>query len=255
MTECAGAITQTPHNLGQKPGSVSVPVALAELAVLAGGRLHRDGPSPTGEIVTRGPQVFVGYADGREGAFHEGWLRSGDLGRIGAEGEVYVVGRIKDVIIRGGHNIDPAGIEDAAMGFPGVRLAAAVGRPDPYAGETPILFVSPSPGASIDVAALGRYVEERIHEPPARPRAIEIVAEMPTTPVGKIFKPRLREIAAEGAARELIAAALPDAEVEIRAVTDPDRGLLVRAKAETAVHKALRAELERLPLAVEVTGA
>ena len=255
MTECAGAITQTPHNLGQKPGSVSVPVALAELAVLAGGRLHRDGPSPTGEIVTRGPQVFVGYADGREGAFHEGWLRSGDLGRIGAEGEVYVVGRIKDVIIRGGHNIDPAGIEDAAMGFPGVGLAAAVGRPDPYAGETPILFVSPSPGASIDVAALGRYVEERILEPPARPRAIEIVAEMPTTPVGKIFKPRLREIAAEGAARELIAAALPDAEVEIRAVTDPDRGLLVRAKAETAVHKALRAELERLPLAVEVTGA
>jgi fatty-acyl-CoA synthase len=77
---------------------------------------------------------------------------------------------------------------------------------------------------------------------------------MPTTPVGKIFKPRLREIAAEGAARELIAAALPDAEVEIRAVTDPDRGLLVRAKAETAVHKALRAELERLPLAVEITG-
>ena len=96
MTECAGAITQTPHNLGQKPGSVGVPVALAEIAVLADGRLHH-GPSPTGEIVTRGPQVFAGYADGRAASFHEGWLKSGDLGRIGAEGEVYVVGRIKDV--------------------------------------------------------------------------------------------------------------------------------------------------------------
>jgi acyl-CoA synthetase (AMP-forming)/AMP-acid ligase II len=66
--------------------------------------------------VTRGPQVFAGYADGRAASFHEGWLKSDDLGRIGVEGEVYVVGRIKDVIIRGGHNIDPAGIEDAAMG-------------------------------------------------------------------------------------------------------------------------------------------
>jgi fatty-acyl-CoA synthase len=251
MTECAGAITQTPHNLGQKPGSVGVPVALAEIAILADGRLHRR-PSPTGEIVTRGPQVFAGYADGRAASFHEGWLKSGDLGRIGAEGEVYVVGRIKDVIIRRGHNIDPAGIEDAAMGFPGVSLAAAVGRPDAYAGETPMLFVSPSPGQSIDLAALGRFVEERILEPPARPRLIEIVAEMPMTPVGKIFKPRLREIAAEGAARELIASALPSAKVEIRALTDLDRGLILRAKAAPAVHNALRVELERLPVAIEV---
>ena len=253
MTECAGAITQTPHDLGQKPGSVGVPVVLAEVAVLADGHLHQ-GPSPTGEIVTRGPQVFAGYADGRVGAFHDGWLRSGDLGRIGAEGEIYVTGRIKDVIIRGGHNIDPAGIEDAALGFPGVGLAAAVGRPDPYAGETPMLFVSPSPGASIDLAALGRFVEDRILEPPARPRAIEIIAEMPTTPVGKIFKPRLREIAAEHAVRDLIAAALPGAQVEICAVTDQDRGLLVHAKAPSAVCDALRAEIERLPVASEIAG-
>ena len=256
MTEFAGAITQTPHDRGQRAGSAGVPVALAETAVLAGGRLYR-GASPTGEIVARGPQVFAGYADPRHGAgaFHDGWLRSGDLGRIGEDGELYVTGRIKDVIIRGGHNIDPSGIEDAAMGFPGVALAAAVGRPDPYSGETPMLFVSPSPGASIDLDALGRVVAERIMEAPAKPRAVHVIADMPLTPVGKIFKPRLREIAAEQAARDLIAAAMPGVQVQIEAVTDLDRGLVVKATAPAGRCDSVRAELERLPLFSEVVAA
>ena len=172
--------------------------------MLVNGEIHC-GPSPSGEILARGPQAFSGYLDPRQmgATFHEGWLRSGDLGRIGEDGEVYVTGRAKDMIIRGGHNIDPADIEDVALRFPGVGLAAAVGRPDSYAGETPVLFVSPSPGASIDRAALADYVQAGVAEPPARPRSIVVVDEMPTTLVGKIFKPRLREIAAEDAAREL----------------------------------------------------
>ena len=253
MTEFAGAITQTPHDFGQKPGSVGFPVALAEVAVLTGGELHR-GPSPTGEIVARGPHVFSGYANSRHGrgAFHDGWLRSGDLGRIGADGEVYVTGRIKDVIIRGGHNIDPAGIEDAALGFPGVALAAAVGRPDPYSGETPMLFVSPSHGASIDPAALGHFVEGRIIETPARPRTIVVIPEMPLTPVGKIFKPRLREIAAEEAAREMIAAAAPGVAADVFVATEIERGLVVTVKAPLAHCETLRAELGKLPLTANV---
>jgi fatty-acyl-CoA synthase len=224
--------------------------------VLRGGELHR-GPSPTGEIVARGPQVFAGYADPRHGAggFHDGWLRSGDLGRIGADGEVYVTGRIKDVIIRGGHNIDPAGIEDAALGYPGVALAAAVGKPDPYSGETPMLFVSPSPGATIDAEALGRFVEDRIIEAPARPRAIVVISEMPQTPVGKIFKPRLREIAAEQASRDVIAAALPGIDAEVRAETDVERGLVVTVKAPLAHRQKLEAELGKLPLTVDIIAA
>jgi fatty-acyl-CoA synthase len=255
MTEFAGAITQTPHNAGQKPGSVGFPVALAEVAVLAGGELHR-GPSPTGEIVARGPQVFAGYADSRHGrgAFHDGWLKSGDLGRIGADGEIYVTGRIKDVIIRGGHNIDPAGIEDAALGFPGVALAAAVGRPDPYSGETPMLFVSPSAGASIDCTALGHFVEGRIMETPARPRAIVVIPEMPLTPVGKIFKPRLREIAAEAATRDMIASAAPGLAADVCAATEVERGLVVTVKAPFAHCETLRAELGKLPLTANVVA-
>ena len=142
-----------------------------------------------------------------EDAFHQGWLRTGDICRIDADGFISIMGRAKDVIIRGGHNIDPRTIEDAALGFPGVGLAAAVGRPDTYAGEVPMLFVSPQPGVIIDQQALADYVQEKIMEPPARPRAVAIIADMPVTAVGKIFKPKLREIAARAAARELLKAA------------------------------------------------
>jgi fatty-acyl-CoA synthase len=130
MTEFAGAITQTPWDRGQRPGSVGLPVALAEVAVLAGGTLHRGPSAPNGEILARGPQMFGGYFDPPQAGatFHDGWLRSGDLGRIGEDGEVYVTGRAKDVIIRGGHNIDPTAIEDVALRFPGVGIAAAAGR-------------------------------------------------------------------------------------------------------------------------------
>ena len=254
MTEFAGGITQTPWNFEERLGSVGLPVALVEVAVLSGGALHR-GPSPPGEILARGPQMFAGYFDAEAtGAiFHEGWLRSGDLGHIGADGEVYVTGRAKDVIIRGGHNIDPAGIEDVALAFPGVALAAAVGRPDPYAGETPILFVTPEPGARIDEAALADFMQARVAEPPARPRAIVVIAEMPVTPVGKIFKPRLRELAAEGAARELLAAALPGEAFEIEARHDK-RGLSLKVTASARAIERTRTELGKLPLAFEISA-
>ena len=114
--------------------------------------------------------------------------------------------------------------------FPGVALAAAVGRPDAYAGEVPMLFVSAQPGTIIDPQALADFVQEKIMEPPARPRAVSIIAEMPVTPVGKIFKPKLREIAAGEAARELLAAEGLAQDVSVEAVTDPSRGLYLRVE-------------------------
>jgi fatty-acyl-CoA synthase len=199
--------------------------------------------------------MFAGYFDPRQvgATFHEGWLRSGDLGRIGADGEIYVTGRAKDVIIRGGHNIDPASIEDVALSFPGVALAAAVGRPDPYAGETPILFVAPSPGQKIDQDALADHMQAGVAEGPARPRAIVVVEEMPMTPVGKIFKPRLREIAAEDAARELLAQALPGISVELQA-GHGERGLVLRAKIPAQAAETARSELGKLPIGFEIAS-
>ncbi|MDB5547513.1 MAG: long-chain-fatty-acid--CoA ligase [Tardiphaga sp.] len=257
MTEFSGAITQVPHDKSPDGAAVGLPVALAQFAVLADGQLHH-GPSPMGELLARGPQVFAGYVDPRqtEAAFHDGWLRTGDLCKIEDSGQVLVTGRIKDLIIRGGHNIDPAMIEDIAMQFPGVSLAAAVGRPDSYSGEVPMLFVSATPGASIDAAALADFMNERVADSTARPKAIEIVGEIPLTPVGKIFKPRLREIAAEQAVRQVLSAHAASSAFTAQAITDPDRGLFVRVtfEGDAAATTKVTRELGLLPVATQIVG-
>ena len=241
---------------GVKPRleSVGTKNPLVELAILSDGKLHTGPwPSPTGELLTRGPQVFPGYVDKKQTdeAFYDGWLRTGDICRVDADGFVYIMGRAKDVIIRGGHNIDPRAIEDAALQFPGVALAAAVGRPDAYAGEVPMLFVSAQPGVTIDPLALGDFVRENIPEPPARPRNVSVISEMPVTPIGKIFKPKLREIAAGEAARDLLAAeGMKDVSVE--AITDPARGLFLRVKASPDKAEAAGRLLQKFPVKVEV---
>ena len=255
MTELAGGIAHDVAGVRPRPEAVGTQNPMVELAILSDGKLHTGPwPSPIGELLTRGPQVFPGYVDKTqtEDAFHQGWLRTGDICRIDADGFIYVMGRAKDVIIRGGHNIDPRTIEDAALGFPGVALAAAVGRPDAYAGEVPMLFVSAQPGVMIDQEALADYVQEKIMEPPARPRAVAIIADMPVTAVGKIFKPKLREIAARAAARELLKTEGLLDEVSVEAITDPSRGLylLLKAPAEKAV--AAKRLLQKFPVKVEL---
>lgn len=252
MTELAGAIAQDFYDRPVKAGHVGTKNPHVELAILADGTINTELPSPVGELITRGPQVFAGYIDANQtrDAFHEDWLRTGDLCRIDAQGYVEIMGRVKDVIIRGGHNIDPRAIEDAAMEFPGIALAAAVGRPDPYAGEVPMLFVSVQPGAVIDSAELGRFVSERLLEPPARPRAVEVIAEMPVTPIGKIFKPKLREIASVAAAREILQAE-GFADADVAAATDPSRGLIVTAKIAGDAERARRL-LEQLPVRIAI---
>jgi fatty-acyl-CoA synthase len=162
------------------------------------------------------------------------------------------MGRAKDVIIRGGHNIDPRAIEDAALQFPGVALAAAVGRPDAYAGEVPMLFVSAQPGVNIDPLALAAFVQDNIPEPPARPRNVSVISEMPVTPIGKIFKPKLREIAAGEAARDLLAAEGFAKEVSVEAITDPSRGLFLRVKAAPDKAEAAARLLQKFPVKIEV---
>jgi fatty-acyl-CoA synthase len=255
MTELAGAITHDVVGVKPRVEAVGTRNPMTEFAILADGKLYTGPwPSPVGELLIRGPQVFPGYVDPKqtEAAFHDGWLRTGDICRIDADGFVSIMGRAKDLIIRSGHNIDPRTIEDAALEFPGVALAAAVGRPDTYAGEIPMLFVSAQPGASIDAQALAAFVQARILEPPARPRTVAIVPEMPVTPVGKIFKPKLREIAAREAARELLAAEGLANHVEVEVATDPSRGLHLQVTAAPGHATAARQLLERFPVKIEM---
>lgn len=259
MTEYAGAITQVPHDKAPDGAAVGLPIALAEVAVLADGKIHTAPGTPMGELLARGPQVFAGYVDPRQGenSFHEGWLRTGDLCKIEPSGQVLVTGRIKDLIIRGGHNIDPVMIEDVALKFPGVALAAAVGRPDPYSGEVPMLFVAPAQGATINAAALADFMNEGVGDAPARPKAIEVVPEIPLTPVGKIFKPRLREIASEQAVRQLLATLPGHENADVHAATDPDRGLVVAVavRGDAAARAAVSRTLGQLPLTIDVNEA
>ncbi|HDM09828.1 MAG TPA: acyl-CoA synthetase, partial [Desulfobacteraceae bacterium] len=122
----------------------------------------------------------------------QGWFNTGDLGRCDAEGYFWLTGRSKDLIIRGGHNIDPATIEEPLYRFDGIKVAAAVGRPDPYAGEVPVAYVQPQEGTTLDPQVILEYLKAEIGERAAIPKAVFIVEDMPLTPVGKIFKPALR---------------------------------------------------------------
>jgi fatty-acyl-CoA synthase len=199
MTECAGVISIEPFFAPRVPGSCGLPLPFTEVkAVAPDGRACAAGEG--GILRVRGPNVGPGYTDARRdaGTFtDDGWLITGDIGHVDAEGRVFVTGRAKDVIIRGGHNIDPQLIEEALLQHPDVLMAAAVGEPDEYAGELPVAFVSLRPGAAATPQELSAFANERIPERPAYPKRIEVLPAIPMTAIGKVFKPRLRMLACE----------------------------------------------------------
>ena len=213
MTETAGLIATERCAGAHEIGTVGHPAPFVECRVL---RLDADGnpgeqtaPGESGVLVVRGETVMPGYRDPAhdEGTFTaDGWLVTGDLAMMAPDGRLTITGRSKDLIIRSGHNIDPAMIEVAALSFPGVAAAAAVGQPDRYAGELPVLFVAQSAGSALDPEALKAHVAASVTERPAAPRQIYLVDELPLTAIGKIYKPALR---AE-AARRLVAALLEE---------------------------------------------
>jgi fatty-acyl-CoA synthase len=121
-----------------------------------------------------------------------GYLRTGDLGRLDADGYLWITGRAKDLIIRGGHNIDPAQIEEALMAHPAVAFVGAIGQPDPHSGELPAAYVELCEGATTTPDELTEHARAVIAETAAVPKHVEILAELPKTAVGKVFKPDLR---------------------------------------------------------------
>jgi fatty-acyl-CoA synthase len=148
-----------------------------------------------GSVCIKGPNVFNGYLDeaqNRDIWPKDGWLNTGDLGRQDAHGYFWLTGRTKELIIRGGHNIDPAAIEDPLYRLPGIQVAAAIGRPDPHAGEVPVAYVQLQEGAELSEAQILDYLKAEIGERAAIPKAVYVVDQIPLTPVGKIFKPSLR---------------------------------------------------------------
>jgi fatty-acyl-CoA synthase len=220
----------------ERPGSVGRALPGQRVKAV---RIGDDGswadcaPGETGVLAIGGPAVFAGYVTGpgpgglrlsREGVVREGWLNTGDLGSVDAGGFVYLTGRAKDLIIRGGHNIDPRVIEEALLRHPGVREAAAVGRPDQHAGEVPVAYVVPAGPGRFDEAELLAWASTAIGEPAARPKHIYPVDAIPVTAVGKQFKPALAADAAVRAVTEALAAAGLD---DARATAAHEDGRLV----------------------------
>lgn len=213
MTETAGLIAASHYSSYADPQSIGEVIDGAEVEVrelTSSGSIGRAvAAGESGVLVTRGPHVFPGYLSGVSQPFtDDGWLITGDIGVIGTNNRVTVTGRAKDVIIRSGHNIDPAVIEEAAVKHLAVGIAAAVGMPDSYAGEVPVVYLTLAKGADIPAELLMAHLAATVPEPPARPRHVFIVEEIPTTAVGKIDKTALRRDATKRAAKAALSGLL-----------------------------------------------
>jgi fatty-acyl-CoA synthase len=235
LTEATCASTWTRPG-EERPGSVGRVLPGQQVKAV---RIGEDGswadcaPGQAGVLVIGGPAVFAGYVTdprlggprvSRDGAVRDGWLDTGDLGCVDAGGFVSLAGRAKDLIIRGGHNIDPKVIEDALLIHPAVAAAAAVGRPDRHSGEVPVAYVVPAGPGPFDEAELLAWASTAIGEPAGRPKRIYPVDAIPVTAVGKHFKPALAADAAVRVVTEALAGAgLPDA----RATAAHEDGRLV----------------------------
>ncbi len=139
--------------------------------------------------------VFKGYlkAENNQSIWVEGdWFNTGDLGRQDADGYFWLTGRSKDLIIRGGHNIDPQVIEEAMHKHPAVAMAAAVGKPDERVGELPAVYIQLKPGYNVSIDELLQHAQQTISERAAIPKDIWLIEQIPVTAVGKTFKPELR---------------------------------------------------------------
>jgi len=151
-------------------------------------------PGELGEIVTRGPAVTPGYwgrPDETAHALRDGWLHTGDVGRLDADGWFFIVDRIKDMIVAGGFKVWPRDVEDALYTHPAVQEAAVVGAPDPYRGETVVAHVVLRPGAAATADELIAHCRERLAVYKA-PHVVNFVDELPKTASGKVLRRELR---------------------------------------------------------------
>ncbi|NOC84206.1 acyl-CoA synthetase [Ruegeria atlantica] len=237
LTEATCLVSCNPVDGEKKIGSIGIPFPYTDVKILQDGP---DGPTECdtdqiGEICISNPGVYAGNtyteADKNVNLYHfDKYLRTGDLGRFDEDGYLWITGRAKDLIIRGGHNIDPAEIEEALLGHEAVAFAGAIGQPDAHSGEVPCAFVELVEGASVTEKELMDYCKVHVHERAAQPKHMTILDELPKTAVGKVFKPELRK----QAITRIYNGALEDAGLAARVVSvidDKKRGLVAQLDA------------------------
>ncbi len=237
LTEATCLVSINPPDGEKKIGSVGIPFPHTKIRIIDPATAVDCPVDAVGEICVASPGVFGGKtyteADKNTDLFYhwpedaDWYLRTGDLGRLDADGYLWITGRAKDLIIRGGHNIDPAEIEEAMLAHPAVAFAGAIGQPDAHSGELPCVYVELVKGAAVTEEELAEHAKLYVRERAAQPRHVEILPELPKTAVGKVFKPDLRRMAI----RRIYNAALANADVAaevVDVVEDRKRGLVAR---------------------------
>ncbi|MBY6138918.1 acyl-CoA synthetase [Leisingera daeponensis] len=237
LTEATCLVSCNPPGGDKKVGSVGIPLPYTDVRIV---KQTNDGAlecarDEVGEICVSNPGVYAGNtyteADKNVDLYYQGkYLRTGDLGRIDEDGYLWITGRAKDLIIRGGHNIDPAEIEEALLGHDAVAFAGAIGQPDAHSGELPCAFVELVDGATVSEAELLEYCKTHVHERAAIPKHLTVLDQLPKTAVGKVFKPDLRKLAIT----RVYNGALEQAGVAARVVSvldDKKRGLVAQVAA------------------------
>ncbi len=251
MTEVTSFTTFMPRDAEPRFGSIGVRQPYIDIKAVMlddAGNITRDADvDEIGVIVMKGTTVMPGYVQSEHNAkafTNDGWINSGDLGRVDKDGYIWLTGRAKDLIIRSGHNIDPALIEEPLHEHPAVELAAAIGRPDNYTGEMPIAYVQLKPGMTATEDELKEFARERIVERAGNPAEINILEVMPLTGVGKIFKPALRMEATERVVRlELANFEHGNGDIDVEMENHPNFGLTARLKVSGGRDEELEKEI------------
>jgi len=198
LSEATCTCTMNPP-AARKIGTVGTALYGQRVAIFAPDTEQPVTTNAEGEICIAGPSVMKGYvspdarADGP--SIRHGWLRTGDLGQLDAEGYLTVTGRLKDIIIRGGENLSPGRIEEALTAHPAVRACCVVGAPDPDLGEVPVAYITTRGGQSVPESDLKDQVASRLPRSwvPARVTVLDV---LPENRVGKIDRQALKKIAA-----------------------------------------------------------
>jgi long-chain acyl-CoA synthetase len=191
LTEAAPGVTSTLGEQAPKPGSVGRPLPGVEVRIADERGENVEGDDP-GEILVRGANLFSGYwPDGSGGPDSDGWYRTGDVGYLDADGDLFLVDRLREVIIVSGFNVYPVEVEEVLVSAPGVREAAVIGIPSATTGEAVKAFVVPRGGSTLDPGDLREYAETRLAGFKS-PVEIEVVDHLPHSVTGKVAKGRLR---------------------------------------------------------------
>lgn len=242
LTEATCLVSCNPIEGEQKIGSVGLPLPYTDVKIMrpVNGDWAQCGVDEVGEICVSSPGVtpptYTEKAKNRD-LYIGNHLRTGDLGRLDSDGYLWITGRQKDLIIRGGHNIDPAEIEEALLAHPSVCFAGAIGQPDARSGELPCAYVELVDGARVTIEELMEHASSRISERAAIPKHLEILPELPKTAVGKVFKPDLRRMAIARVLDAALSEAGLDASVD-QVFEDRKRGLVARIRTEPGTDEA-----------------